>query len=362
MIILKQGKTYWKYILIVFISTVLVGGGILGYQYWWLPTQEQRKEILELKLPKKVSLNLITKMELSSPTFNIFVLDNYLYIMDSEHASLIDISNPIKVSLEDSIFLISLPNSRDLSTMWNGIYVTGNYAFIVYSDIGLKIFDISNPTEPVLVGGYNSYRMSDISEIYVSGSHVYLSYGTSGLEIIDISNPSNPILIGHYSGQGWIHCVRISGNYAYIGDYFKGIRIIDISNPAEPVLVGKYEILPNRFKPIYISSNYAYIVDEEAGFQIIDMSNPVKPILVGGYKDIPKDVRDIYISGKYAYIYAYIGEQATLRIIDVFNPAEPVLVGSHDVPGKISGFHNIYVSGSYVYVTDGFVLQIFEIK
>jgi hypothetical protein len=37
MIFLKQGKTNWKYILIVLILAALVGGGILGWKYWLAP-------------------------------------------------------------------------------------------------------------------------------------------------------------------------------------------------------------------------------------------------------------------------------------------------------------------------------------
>jgi hypothetical protein len=37
---ITQGKTDIKYILIVVILAVIAGGGILGYQYWWMPRKE----------------------------------------------------------------------------------------------------------------------------------------------------------------------------------------------------------------------------------------------------------------------------------------------------------------------------------
>jgi|GEM_PF-4673618 len=37
---ITQGKVNLKYILIVLILAVIVGGGTLAYQYWWLPSQE----------------------------------------------------------------------------------------------------------------------------------------------------------------------------------------------------------------------------------------------------------------------------------------------------------------------------------
>ena len=37
-----QGKTNWKFLLIVIILAAIVGGGIFAYQYWWLPKEEAR--------------------------------------------------------------------------------------------------------------------------------------------------------------------------------------------------------------------------------------------------------------------------------------------------------------------------------
>jgi len=37
MLLIKEGKTNWKFLLIVFIFAIIAGGGILAYQYWLLP-------------------------------------------------------------------------------------------------------------------------------------------------------------------------------------------------------------------------------------------------------------------------------------------------------------------------------------
>jgi hypothetical protein len=47
---LTQGKTNWKYILIVVIVAVIVGGGILGYWRW---TAREEIRIPEIKLPER---------------------------------------------------------------------------------------------------------------------------------------------------------------------------------------------------------------------------------------------------------------------------------------------------------------------
>jgi len=47
---ITQGKTNIKYILIVIILAAVAGGGILGYQYWWVPKHETIPP--EVKLPE----------------------------------------------------------------------------------------------------------------------------------------------------------------------------------------------------------------------------------------------------------------------------------------------------------------------
>ena len=41
---ITQGKTNWKYILIIVILAFFVGGGIFGYRYWWQPREEIKNE------------------------------------------------------------------------------------------------------------------------------------------------------------------------------------------------------------------------------------------------------------------------------------------------------------------------------
>jgi hypothetical protein len=48
-----EGKTNWKYILIVLVLVVIAGGGIIIYQYWWTPKQET--QIPEVKPPEEIA-------------------------------------------------------------------------------------------------------------------------------------------------------------------------------------------------------------------------------------------------------------------------------------------------------------------
>ncbi len=51
---LKEGKTNWKYILIVVILAFLVGGGILGYCWWTAKQEIPLTKFPEIKKPEKI--------------------------------------------------------------------------------------------------------------------------------------------------------------------------------------------------------------------------------------------------------------------------------------------------------------------
>ena len=60
----------------------------------------------------------------------------------------------------------------------------------------------------------------------VSGGYAYVTDGYSGLVIIDISDPTNPVQAGHYDTVGDAVGVAVSGGYAYVADGDNGLVIL----------------------------------------------------------------------------------------------------------------------------------------
>ena len=42
--------------------------------------------------------------------------------------------------------------------------------------------------------------------------------GDAGLQVIDVSNPTNCVRVGGYDTSGYALGVAVSGNYAYVAD------------------------------------------------------------------------------------------------------------------------------------------------
>jgi len=134
----------------------------------------------------------------------------------------------------------------------------------------------------------------------VSGSYVYVAGDSTGLRVIDISNPSNPVEVGYYDTPGYAMGVAVSGSYAYVADWHYGLRVIDITDPSNPVEVGYYNT-PGYAYGVAVSGSYAYVADRRAGLRVIDITDPSNPVEVG-YYDTPGYAMSVAVSGSYAYV------------------------------------------------------------
>jgi hypothetical protein len=58
--------------------------------------------------------------------------------------------------------------------------------------------------------------------VAVVGGYVYIADGDAGLRIFDMSLPSDPVNVGFYDTAGSASGVAVAGNHIYIADYRGG--------------------------------------------------------------------------------------------------------------------------------------------
>lgn len=170
-----------------------------------------------------------------------------------------------------------------------------------------------------------------------SGNYVYLADDYGGLRIYDISNPANPIGVGHSHEIGYPWGVVVNGKIAYVADNFHGFTIFDVSNCTNPVVLANIQNNPpkenfldhisgkNKGKVfiqgsaygIAVAGHHAYIANFQDGVWAYDISSPTNPIAVahtgtnyGGFS------QRLAVSVGYAYV-ANLGDG--IRIYKVFN-------------------------------------------
>jgi hypothetical protein len=159
-----------------------------------------------------------------------------------------------------------------------GIETQGNFLYVGLLDEGMKIYDISTPTQPVEVGSYLGPGYQN--DVAVSGKIALLATdppdAAPGFDVIDISDPSNPTKIVEYRDRR-AHAITLEGNLAFpSGNRF--MDIIDLSNPTKPTKVGTFEAA-DTIHDVKILGQRAYLaIGRGQGVQVVDISDITQPI------------------------------------------------------------------------------------
>lgn len=236
-------------------------------------------------------LNLVAEYPTTLRTYTPYISGQYAYVADQYAGLLIfDIADPTHPVLVGS-HRTGLPGTLDSRAA--SVVVSGNYAYVGDEDSFLNIFDVSNPASPLLLSTYNGptdsfvfpYTLA-ISRTYIFAP-VYIEYTPinkdGAVYIIDVSDPNAPSLAGSLTtGLVNPYAVIVSEQYAYVGDQGTGkISIFDVSDISAPFLAGTYGgVAPSALKLI---GNHLYVADAGGGFYILDVAEVTNPTLVGSY-------------------------------------------------------------------------------
>ena len=127
--------------------------------------------------------------------------------------------------------------------LYADVWGEGDYAYVgSYLGNGVRIFDISDPTNPTLVSTYlgETGNFKDVKTR--NGIGYFASDNDLGMHIVDLSDPTDPKLIKQVTalqgGFNDIHNISVDGDYVYQADNHNAlVKVINVSDPANPYLV-----------------------------------------------------------------------------------------------------------------------------
>ena len=246
---------------------------------------------------------------------DIKTYDHYMYVGTeaSQGIQVVDIQDP--------------PNAQLVYT-WTGVTSSHNifqadgYLYVVGADgDDLHILDLSNPAQPVKVGGWNGEYLHDV---YVRGDYAYgcginPTIPDTSIYIIDISDKTNPTTVTGWTYSGAAHSCWLTedGNFLITADEMTGghIKIWDISDFNNINMVSEWmadDGLPASVHNVFVRDDYIYASHYVLGLQVIDISDPYNPVTAGYYDTYP-DSSGLYEGawGTYPFTescYAYVSD------------------------------------------------------
>lgn len=231
-------------------------------------------------------------------------------------------------TLPSIIFLaflsFSISNAQNLemvgSCKLNGsarfLAVENSIVFIGGENPFLRIVDVSDPANPVVICNYNSSAIP--WNICSENRIVYLACGWDGIRIIDASIPESPFTAGVFDTTDFFHDVVVRKNVAYLLTCWH-FYTIDISNISAPYALGDMGIFAGDAFNLYVEGNYAYTIDTyNQGMSILDVSIPAQPVPITHYEGINCGW-DISVVQDYAFTtYSFYFQ--IVNVADPFNP------------------------------------------
>lgn len=205
---------------------------------------------------------------------------------------------------------------------------------------GLRIYDVSTPTTPALVGQLDCPSAADWD---LAGDRLLLADGTT-VHLIDVSDATAPVELSEL--HVWVAFgVAVRGPHAYIA----GTGLLEIVSFAGDVLVKLDKAMPasEHGYAIDVAGSVLWVVDDDRQLRGIDVSDPTSPQLVSQLELVYQG-RDIEVVGDFAIVTSW----NAVQLVNVSNPAAPELVDCLSVPGKVVALD---VEGGFVYLaaTDG---------
>jgi hypothetical protein len=177
--------------------------------------------------------------------------------------------------------------------------------------------------------------------VAVAGGYAYVADAWEGLRVVDVSTPSNPTEVGFYDTPGWGAAgVAVAGGYAYVADRNSGLRVVDVSNPSNPTEVGFYDT-PGDAWGVAVAGGYAYIADGNS-LRVVGVSNPSNPTEAGFY-DTPAG--GVAVAGHYVYVAAGDGGLVILWFAPPASASIPTSGGSLSSP--TDNTTHIFPSGAF---------------
>lgn len=194
------------------------------------------------------------------------------------------------------------------------VVVAGHYAYLAAMSEGIFVLDVSDPRQPRQVGFIQpdinfplpdpgATRHPNARGLAIRGHLLYVAYDAGGLRVVDVSDPTDPREIGKYINaaipkkpQAYNNLV-LDGPYGYVAVDYCGLEIVDLGNPEAIRQVGWWNPWACE-SPVNIWLNspghtnqlaydehrrLVYLSAGDSELQVVDVSDRSHPRLAASY-------------------------------------------------------------------------------
>jgi hypothetical protein len=224
-----------------------------------------------------------------------------------------------------------------------GVVPALGYGLVAASAAGLAAVDIRDPAAPTL--DTTAFSAGSVVDIDVAGNRAYLASDRTGMAILDVSNPSQPSLLGRLALPRTNYlCASVvaDDSFAFLHWYqVPQFRSIDVSDPTRPTLAGGADVTAPP-EDMVLRDSFVYVA-EIARFQIVNVARPREPVLVGSCVTQDGVYFGLTVQDTLAYM---VGDG--FQIVNTARPSAPYLVST-----MAGGAAGLAVRDTFAYIPNG---------
>lgn len=140
-------------------------------------------------------------------------------------------SMTLRYALYDGELYLGTQYGVDTDFYLSGVYIDGDYIYTAAQQQGVAIFNKTN-------GAYVSHAVTggEALKLVVNDGYAYVAARQGGLKIVDVRDVNNPVLVGSYDTAGHATFVDYSNGYAALSSGGGGAYLFDVSDPTSPKL------------------------------------------------------------------------------------------------------------------------------
>lgn len=281
----------------------------------------------------------------------VAVQGDYAYLVRNGTASnfiVLNISTPTAPTIVSTTTFSGTPTN---------ITVSGNYAYVTTTtaSTGLEVINIATPSAPTLSKSVSFTGTAAARGVYVNGNYAYVvrasdtTTGANEFNVVNITTPASASVVGGYNNNIQMNEVYASGNYAYVAtnSTTAEMLVINVTTPASPTLGATYN--PATTLAATTVSGYGNTVwlGMSTTLDAINVTTPTAPARLGTFT-AAGTINDVELDS--AGQYAFLGTSSTtgeIQIVNTATPASMSLTKTVDVSGTTSTVSGVEYSATY---------------
>ncbi|NHJ39062.1 MAG: hypothetical protein FK731_03445 [Asgard group archaeon] len=273
------------------------------------------------------------------PIIDFYIQEDIAYLLSRNWLKILNISNfsqPTEIANMDDLFF------SNLVKVYDDLLIINDFI------IGLRFYNISNPSTPVLLNSLINESI-EIIDFELRENYLYLTAEPkSSLFIYNISDLFNITLIDSYDPSFDSQPVKLitTNSLAYVIAK-QEFLIYNITYPSSISLITTYSFTHLDYNRIAILKENTLYITNKTSLLVFDVTNPFLPTITTIVDEIWAP-SNLVIKDNFLFIsIAYTSEIAVYYIIDVYNPERYTRYNFGGVSLNICGNKNL------VYIANG---------